>query len=450
MKRQYFGTDGVRGEFGGPVINPAFAWRLGVAAGRWLAQQGARDPLVLIGRDTRFSGPILENALAAGLQSIGAIVHSVGVVPTPAVSLAVRHFNAALGVVVTASHNPATDNGIKFFSAAGTKLDDAIEVTLESLLPAPGDVPVPTPQPAAPLERLAAEEVFLGRLATILPERALAGWKIVVDTGNGAAHRTTPEMLRRLGADVVVIADAPDGHNINAGCGSQHPQQMQKQVVAHGARLGLAHDGDADRLILADETGAEVDGDETLAILAAHLLDANKLHKRTLVATVQSNLGLTRFMEARGGHLVATAVGDRYVLEAMLAGGFNLGGESSGHIICTEVSPCGDGLAAALLVLGAMRASGKPLSELRRGLMKFPQRTKAIRVGAKPDVATLPGLSAAIAAAETRLSGEGRVMVRYSGTEPKIRLLVEGSDAALVDELVAVLETAVRAELPEK
>jgi phosphoglucosamine mutase len=448
MKRQYFGTDGVRGEFGGPLINPAFAWRLGVAAGRWLAGQGTKQPVVLIGRDTRFSGPLLENALAAGLQSAGAEVRSLGVVPTPAVSLAVRHFGAALGVVVTASHNPAADNGIKFFSSAGTKLDDAIEFAIESLLPAAGEVPPGDPAPTAALAFVPAEEKFLERVATVLPARALEGWRIVVDAANGAAFRTTPTVLRRLGAEVFAIGDAPDGKNINADCGSQHPGKMQKLVVERGARLGIAHDGDADRVILADETGAEVDGDEILAILASHLLASGKLQHRTLVATVQSNLGLRRFMEDAGGRLVTTAVGDRYVSEAMLAGGFNLGGENSGHVICTDVSPCGDGLAAALLVLGAMRASGKPLSTLRRGLKKFPQASHALRVGSKPDLGTLPGLSAVIAAAEKRLGVNGRVLVRYSGTEPKIRLLVEGPDENTIAAIMGDLEAAVRRELP--
>lgn len=449
MKRQFFGTDGVRGEFGGPLINPAFAWRLGAAVGRWLVSAGSLRPLVLIGRDTRYSGPILENALAVGLQSAGADVRSLGVVPTPAVSLAVRHFGAALGVVVTASHNPAADNGIKFFSAAGTKLDDAIELTLESLLPGADHVPAGEFTPPSPLPTLPAEQIFLERVATILPAHALDGWRIVVDTGNGAAFRTTPTVLRRLGAEVFVIGDAPDGKNINAGCGSQHPQNMQRLVREKGARLGIAHDGDADRLILADETGAEVDGDEALAILAGHLLAAGKLQHRTLVATVQSNLGLRRFMENAGGKLVTTAVGDRYVSEAMMAGGFNLGGENSGHIICTDVSPCGDGLAAALLVLGAMRARNQPLSELRRGLTKFPQLSKALRVARKPELATLPGLSAAILAAEKHFGANGRVLVRYSGTEPKIRLLVEGPDDGSVASVMRDLEVAVRRELPE-
>lgn len=447
MKRRYFGTDGVRGEFGGPLINPAFAWRLGVAAGRWLKQQAMAEPLVLIGRDTRFSGPVLERALAAGLQVAGATVRSLDVVPTPAVSLAVRHFGAALGVVVTASHNPAADNGIKFFSSAGTKLDDAIELTIESLLPDAEEVPAGELAPARAVKPIAAEDIFLDRLAAVLPARALAGWRIVVDTGNGAAFRTSPTVLRRLGAELIVIGDTPDGHNINHGCGSQHPEKMRALVVSQGAQLGLAHDGDADRLILADENGAEVDGDEILAILAGHCLETGRLQQRTLVATVQSNLGLKRFMEERGGRLVTTAVGDRYVSEAMFAGGFNLGGESSGHVICTDVSPCGDGLAAALLVLDALRASGLPLSVLRQRLKKFPQLTRALPVARKPEIATLPGLSRAIAAAEERLGQDGRVLVRYSGTEPKLRLLVEGPDEASVAAIIAELENAVREEL---
>jgi phosphoglucosamine mutase len=294
---------------------------------------------------------------------------------------------------------------------------------------------------------VAAEDLYLERLTGVLPARALEGWRIAVDAGNGAAYRTTPTVLRRLGAAVFVTGDAPDGRNINAGCGSQHPEKMRALVLEHGAHLGIAHDGDADRLILADENGAEVDGDEILAILAGHMLEAGRLNGRTLVATVQSNLGLHRFMHERGGHLIATAVGDRYVSEAMIAGGYNLGGESSGHIICTDVSPCGDGLAAALLVLGALRASGRPLSQLRQGLRKFPQLTRAIRVAHKTEIATLPGLSAAIAAGEKRLAGDGRVMVRYSGTEPKIRLLVEGPDEAAVRAVIENLEAAVQREL---
>jgi phosphoglucosamine mutase len=447
MKRIYFGTDGVRGEFGGPVINPEFAWRLGAAAARWLRRHPAGSSRkVVIGRDTRISGPVLELALAAGLEAHGVHAVSLGVVPTPVVSFAVRQTQAALGVVVTASHNPATDNGIKFFSSEGTKLDDAAEAEIESLLPADGSMPASLGDPVF-LGRLSIEDDYLDRLASLVPAGALAGWPIVVDAGHGAAHRTTPSLLRRLGADVTVIGAAPDGRNINAGCGSQHPGAMCRAVLERGARIGIAHDGDADRLVVADETGTVVDGDATLAILADHALARDRLNHRTLVATVQSNLGLRRFLEQAGGRLVQTPVGDRYVIEAMLAGGYNLGGENSGHIIFSDLAPCGDGLAAALLMLAAMLDAGKPLSQMSRALVRFPQETRAIRVARKPDLESLPGLSAAIAAGEARLGEAGRVMVRYSGTEPKIRLLVEGPEAGLVREILATLEAAVQAEL---
>lgn len=445
MSRRYFGTDGVRGEFGGPVINASFAWRLGAAAGKYLAAKHWKNPVVLIGRDTRFSGPELEQALAAGLQYAGAGVRSLGVVPTPAVSNAVRHFSAALGVVITASHNPAKDNGIKFFNDQGFKLDDDAETQIESMLP-------PTDRfeagAAVTLESLPAEQIFLEKVSGMLPASALQGWSIVVDAGNGAACRTTPQALTQLGAKVVVLSASPDGHNINADCGSQHPAAMCEAVRANQARLGLAHDGDADRVILADETGVVLDGDEILAILARHLLDAGRLKKRTLVATVQSNLGLKCYIEELGGCLVQTAVGDRYVVEAMLQGGYNLGGESSGHIICTDVSPCGDGLVAALLVLGAMLQTGQPLSELRRGLVKFPQWSRALAIPSKPPIESLAALSAAIAAGEERLADDGRILVRYSGTESKIRLLVEGRDEAMVQEIAGTLKKAVHADLP--
>lgn len=448
MKRKYFGTDGVRGPFNGPVINADFAWRLGAAAGKLLAYQEVTDPVVVIGRDTRFSGPILEKALAAGLASAGATVWSLGVVPTPAVSFAVRHFGAALGVVVTASHNPAADNGIKFFSDSGSKLDDAVEAEMESLLPEQTD-PDFSIERTPTLEELPAESAYLKRLSEILPANALTGWKIVVDVCHGASHRTTPSLLKTLGADVAVLNDNPDGRNINLDCGSQHPEGARTRVLEMGARVGIAHDGDADRVILVDEKGGVLDGDEILAILAAHFLSANRLNHKTLVATAQSNVGLRKFMEDAGGHLEITDIGDRYVIARMLEGGFNLGGESSGHIICSDIAPCGDGLLAALLVLEAMIATGKPLSELKRGLTRFPQAAKAIRVSSKPELSTLSVIPAAIAKGEEQLGKSGRILVRYSGTEPKIRLLVEGPDDATVASIMDDLEAAVREELPE-
>jgi len=444
MKRIYFGTDGVRGEFGGPTINETFAARLGEAAGRWLPptlSAGAARPLVIIGRDTRGSGPALEQALARGLAAAGLRVASLGVVPTPAVSLAVRHHRAALGVVVTASHNPASDNGIKFFGPDGAKLADADEARIESLLPAG-----PTTISAADQETLSVESHYIERVSARLAPGRLAGWRIVVDAGNGAAYRTTPAALRALGAEVELLNGSPDGQNINAGCGSQHPEAMCRRVVEVGARLGIAHDGDADRLVVADETGQAIDGDELLAILADEALRQGRLHARTLVATRQSNLGLKRFMQERNGHLIQTDVGDRYVLAAMLAGGYNLGGENSGHVICADISPCGDGLAAALLLIEAMFSAGQPLSQMRRLLHRFPQLTRALPVTHKPELCSLPALQAAIGGAEAKLGAEGRVFVRYSGTEPKLRLLVEGPDAQLVAQIMTSLEDALRSD----
>jgi phosphoglucosamine mutase len=255
--------------------------------------------------------------------------------------------------------------------------------------------------------------------------------------------------LRKFGAELTVINSEPDGNNINDGCGSQHPEAMCASVIKTGARLGIAHDGDADRVILCDEKGEILDGDEILAILAARFLADDRLNKRTLVATQQSNLGLRKFMEDAGGKLETTDIGDRHVIARMLTGGFNLGGESSGHIICSDIQPCGDGLVAALLILEAMLASGKPLSELRRGLTKFPQLSRALRVASKPDISTLSALPAAIAQAGKQLGDSGRILVRYSGTEPKIRLLVEGPDETMVTTIMSDLESAVRTDLPE-
>ncbi|BET67702.1 phosphoglucosamine mutase [Opitutales bacterium ASA1] len=451
MSRRYFGTDGIRGVFGGPVMNEDFAWRVGRAAGLWLRERLGADALrrVLVGRDTRFSGPALEAALRRGFMETGAEVLSAGVVPTPAVSLGVRSFGLQLGVVVTASHNPADDNGIKFFDARGSKLDDADESAIEAFLDATAVTPDPrTDSTSDSPEILPVEHIYVDRLSALLDPDSLRGWKLVVDAGHGASYRTTPAVLRRLGAEVHLLSAEPDGRNINHACGSQYPEAMQRAIVELGCRLGIAHDGDADRLILCDEAGEIVDGDEILAILAAHALTMNTLRHRTLVATVQSNLGLRRFIEKAGGRLVQTAVGDRYVSEAMEQGGFNLGGESSGHVICTDVSPCGDGLAAALLVLRALLHAGEPLSVLRRKFHRYPQQTRALRVSSKPPIETLAHTASAAAAAEERLGADGRVMIRYSGTEPKIRLLVEGPTDAIVAACIEELERAVRADLP--
>jgi phosphoglucosamine mutase len=439
MKRLYFGTDGVRGAYGGPVINPSFAARLGEAAGRWSGGRGR----VLIGRDTRASGPALVAAVAQGLAAAGLEPVVLGVTPTPAVARAVRTTDARLGVVITASHNPASDNGIKLFGAGGMKLTDEDEVAIEALLP-----PATEALPPETWARGESSTDYVAALSQMLPARSLEGWRIVVDTAHGATCGTSPVVLRGLGAEVIGVGNQPDGHNINAGVGSEHPAQLAALVRANRACLGVAHDGDGDRCVLCDETGDVLDGDEILTILALDALRHQRLVANELVVTVQSNLGVDAAIAAAGGRTVRTAVGDRYVLERMLADGAMLGGESSGHIICADVSPTGDGLVAALRVLAVMRETGQPLSQLRRALVKFPQVTRALTVERKRDLAACSALQTEMAAVENELGTQGRVLVRFSGTEPKLRLLVEGPDLERVQLALARLEAAARRDLP--
>jgi len=442
MSRRYFGTDGVRGPYGGPVINEDFAARLGFAAARWVGKPGR----VVVGRDTRASGPTLEAAVMHGLRSAGAEPVSLGVVPTPAVARAVRTEGAVLGVVITASHNPAGDNGIKFFGPGGVKLTDIEEAAIEQHLPAV------VPQATAVGVGLTghnvatAAELYIAAARQLLAPGALRGWRIVLDTANGATCGTTPVVLRALGADVVGLGDAPDGRNINAGVGSEHPAPLAARVVAEQARIGIAHDGDGDRCVLCDERGVVIDGDEILTILATHALTQRRLVRDTLVITVQSNLGVDAAITAAGGRVHRTNVGDRYVVARMLAEGATLGGESSGHIICSEISPTGDGLVAALRVIQVMLETHRPLSELRRALRKFPQLTAALPVREKKPLESLPRLGAEIAALEAELGAQGRVLVRYSGTEAKLRFLVEGPTDQVVAEGLSRLKAAAGAD----
>ncbi len=437
MNRKYFGTDGVRGPYGGPLINETFAARLGFAAARAVGRSGR----VLIGRDTRGSGAVLEAAVARGLRAGGLEPVSLGIVPTPAVALAVRAHQAPLGVVITASHNPADDNGIKFFGPGGLKLTDDEEARIEQLLPETVDVP------ATPLAVSDARGDYVAAAQRLLPPQALRGWRIMLDTANGATAATSPAVLQALGADVVAIGDQPDGRNINEGVGSEHPAKLAAETQARGARLGVAHDGDGDRCVVCDELGQVLDGDEVLTILATHALERGTLANRILVTTVQSNLGVDAAIRAAGGRVTRTSVGDRYVIEGMLRERANLGGESSGHIICSDISPTGDGLVAALKIIEVMLATGQPLSQLRQRLRKFPQLTAALKVVEKKPLETLPGLRATIQSLEAELGDRGRVLVRYSGTEAKLRLLIEGPSDDVVRAGLNRLDAAVRAEL---
>jgi phosphoglucosamine mutase len=442
MKRHYFGTDGVRGPYGGSLINEAFAWRLGAAAARWALEHGApRGARVLIGRDTRTSGLSLTHALADGLTYGGCHPVSLEIVPTPAVARAVRTSGAALGAVVTASHNPATDNGIKLFGPGGIKLTDEQEARIEALLPAHR-----LDERRCPLATLDAVTDYLASAAQLLPGR-LGGWRIVLDTAHGATVATSGRVLRDLGAEVIALGAEPDGLNINEGVGSEHPEKLCAAVRQAGARIGIAHDGDGDRCILCDEHGEVLDGDEILTILALHALEHGRLANRLLVVTLQSNLGVEAAVEAAGGRVARTPIGDRYVIERMRAEGANLGGESSGHVICSDISPTGDGLVAALKVIEVMLATGRPLSVLRRSLAKFPQGSLALKVREKIPLDRLPGFAATVLHLESELGARGRVLVRYSGTEPKLRLLVEGPTEAVVQAAMARLQAAARAEL---
>jgi phosphoglucosamine mutase len=441
MKRRYFGTDGIRGPYGGPVVNEGFFARIGAAAGAWLAGRGLAGGAAIIGRDTRASGAGLARALGSGLLSAGASPLLAGIAPTPAVSRAVAVANAALGVSVTASHNPAADNGVKFFGPEGAKLSDADEAQIEALLPGAAPAPAPGELPGESIL-----EAYTAAAARILPPNSLGGWRIALDTANGATCATSPAVFAALGARLTCVGDSPDGANINLAVGSEHPEALAAAVLSSGARLGVAHDGDGDRCVLCDEKGVVLDGDEVLAILALHALARGRLAEKTLVVTVQSNLGLDHLVEGAGGRVVRTDVGDRYVAEQMRATGAVLGGESSGHIICRDLGPTGDGLAAALKVAGVMLETGRPLSALRAVLRRFPQATSALAVRAKPPVETLPLLAAAIRSLEKELGRRGRVLVRYSGTEPKLRFLVEGPEESAVAAGLARLVEAARAD----
>lgn len=441
MSRRYFGTDGIRGRAGEPPITAEFAARLGSALVEVL---GIRRPRVAIGRDTRASGPMLEEALARGIVSAGGDVHFLGVLPTPGVAAYVLANGLDAGAVISASHNPAHDNGIKFFSGDGFKLPDETESAIERQIDAPA---VDRPPGGSTKVDDAVSRYAAHALKSLPPDFSLRGLRIAVDCANGAACETTPQVLRTLGAEVHVFHATPDGTNINEGCGSTVAGEISRLVKETGAQVGLSHDGDADRLLLCDETGDPLDGDELLAMAGLDLLHRGELPGNTVVATVMSNLGLDEAMEQAGGQVVRTAVGDRYVLEAMRAGGYVLGGEQSGHMIFLRHGTTGDGLVSALQILRLMIESGRPLSELRKVLQKYPQAQRALAVKTKPPLETVPAVQAAITAAEQALGPRGRVLVRYSGTEPKLRVLLEGREASLLENHADRIAGAISASL---
>ena len=443
-----FGTDGVRGTANTHPMTAEMALRIGAAVGRYFRRDGSSVHRVVIGKDTRLSGYMFENALTAGLTSTGMNVLLLGPVPTPAVGLLTRSMRADLGVMISASHNPAHDNGIKFFGPDGFKLSDQAEADIEALVVEGVELTV-----AGEIGR--AKRIddgryrYIERVKTSFPRQMrLDGLKVVVDCANGAAYKVAPETLWELGAEVIPVGVNPTGHNINKGCGSTYPQSAAEMVVAHRAHVGICLDGDADRVILLDENGKVGDGDQFMALMAARWASEDRLKGRALVATVMSNLGLEQFLEARALRLERTNVGDRHVVERMRQGGFNLGGEQSGHIVMTDHATTGDGLMAGLQFLAEMVRSGKPSSELLHQFEPVPQLLENVRFAADQAPLEDANVQAAIAQAEADLSGKGRLLIRTSGTEPLIRVMAEHEDAALmqaaVASVVATVEQAVK------
>ena len=442
-----FGTDGVRGTANTYPMTAEMALRIGAAVGRYFKRDAKGVHRVVIGKDTRLSGYMFESALTAGLTSTGMNVLLLGPVPTPSVGLLTRSMRADLGVMISASHNPAIDNGIKFFGPDGFKLSDVAEAEIEALV-SEGVVPIEPDQIGRAKRIDDGRFRYIERLKSSFPRQTrLDGLKIVIDCANGAAHRVAPDALWELGATVIPVGNSPNGMNINEGCGSTHPQMAAETVVAHGADLGICLDGDADRVILVDENGRVGDGDQFMALMASRWATEDRLKGNALVATVMSNLGLERYLQGQGIGLERTAVGDRHVVERMRSGGFNLGGEQSGHIVMTDHATTGDGLMAGLQFMAEMIRSGKPASELLNSFEAVPQLLKNVRYGSGQTPLDDPKVIAAIAQSEVDLVDNGRLLIRKSGTEPLVRVMAESEDEGIlsqaVDSIVAALEDAV-------
>jgi len=452
QKRKYFGTDGVRGIANQHPMTPEFVMRLGQAAATILstpAEPGEPRPKCVIGRDTRLSGHMLESALAAGLNSMGVDVVLCGVVPTPAVALLVKREGAAFGAVVSASHNPYTDNGVKFIGGDGYKLTDEQEIAIEAAY-ADESLSAGRSQDTA-IGRSSlladAEEYYIQQALKSMQGRRLDGMTIALDNANGAASYTSTETLKRLGAEISLHHSTPDGANINANCGCTHPEIIEALVKQTGAQIGVSHDGDADRVALADENGVKLSGDELIAIAAVSMLRKGTLRENTVVVTIMSNYGLDDLITGLGGKVIRTGVGDRYVIAAMRQQDLNFGAEESGHIVFRDHGTTGDGLIAALQVLKIVAETGEPLSELRKVLNPFPQAKRNLRVKSKPPEQELVAAQALIQETEKKLGGLGRVLLRYSGTESLIRLLIEGRDPEYIEVQADKIAAAIVAQI---
>ena len=436
-----FGTDGVRG-VAGVDLTAELAFNLSTAAASVLADLGefaGHRPTAIVGQDSRASGQYLEEAICRGLSSAGIDVYRVGILPTPAISFLVKDRGADLGVMISASHNPASDNGIKFFDRTGSKLADQIEAKIESVL---GQAVESSNGAGSVIEDLGAKESYIQNLLKSL-DGNLSGLKVVVDCANGAASFVAPELLKRAGAEVIAISASPNGLNINDNCGSTHLENLIEAVKGEGADIGIAHDGDADRVLAIDDKGSVIDGDFILGILAQDM----ELPTKTVVGTVMTNLGLIKALEEKGIGFIATAVGDRYVLEEMLAGGHLLGGEQSGHIIMSKYANTGDGLLTALQLISKLKKSGKSASELASFMKRYPQVLINVSGVAKEKLASNQVIAKAVGDVKQRLADKGRVLLRASGTEALIRVMIEAQDLSLAQELASELATLVKSEL---
>ncbi len=452
MKR-LFGTDGMRGRVNTYPMTTETALRLGMAAGMYFRGTKKKRPKVIIGKDTRLSGYVFESALTAGLCSMGMDVYQVGPMPTPAIAFLTRNMRADLGVVISASHNPFSDNGIKFFDKEGFKLADEVEDIISEMVVQPDqEWDYPAPHKIGRASKIVdAAGRYIVYIKNSFPEKySLSGIRVVLDCANGANYKIAPLALEELGAEVFTLSNSPDGTNINHNCGSLHPENMQDKVREVRADIGLALDGDADRLIVADENGRVLDGDEIMAICAMDLLSKGNLQNKTLVTTVMSNMALDNFMQEKGGTVIRTDVGDRYVVEAMRRFGSNFGGEQSGHLIFRDYSTTGDGLLAALQILRIMQESGKKLSELAGQLALYAQGLVSVHVSQKPPLDKNEAIQEALKDADEQLKGKGRVLLRYSGTENVCRVMVEAQDEKLMKSIMQNLVYVVKAEIGEK